>query len=90
MCHIGNTFSHTLGRLVPRRRFLQFICGSAVVVSLFLIVVLVMMIRFGVLFNLIFVVIPMSSLTTLGLSMFSLFRGLLGDVSCCHAPCVRC
>jgi len=55
-----------------------------------LIVVLVMLIGFGVLFNLIFVVTPMSSFTTLGISMFSLFRGLLGDVSCCHAPYVRC
>ena len=49
-------------------------------VSVFLLVVMVMLFAFAVLFNLMFSITAMTSFDTLLPSMFSLFRGLLGDI----------
>ena len=46
-----------------------------------MVVMLGVLLAFGVLFNLVFIVAPMDSFDDLGVTMFSLFRGLLGDVS---------
>ena len=50
-------------------------------ISLFLVVMLGVLLAFGILFNLVYIVTPMDSFDDLGTTMFSLFRGLLGDVS---------
>jgi len=49
-------------------------------VSLFLFVVMVMLLGFAFVFNLVFVITPIKSFDDLGTTLFSLFRGLLGDL----------
>eukprot|EP00658_Telonema_sp_P-2_P003412 TRINITY_DN11260_c0_g1_i1.p1 TRINITY_DN11260_c0_g1~~TRINITY_DN11260_c0_g1_i1.p1 ORF type:complete len:391 (-),score=78.55 TRINITY_DN11260_c0_g1_i1:163-1335(-) len=53
---------------------------SVVGASLFLVVVMVMITSFATLFNLIFIVTTEDSFDSLQLAMFSLFRGLVGDI----------
>ena len=52
-------------------------------VSVFLLVVMVMLFGFAVLFNLMYSITAMTSFDALLPSMFSLFRGLLGDIVSC-------